>query len=71
MRPTPIEACEAMVLWFEAEDQNLGTFHDRMNLCKYAEWAARKALGQDVGEFKGVPQLVLMPATEPEGQPDE
>lgn len=55
-----LEACKAMVLWFDAEDKNLGTFHDKMDLCKYAEWAARKALGQEVGEFEGVPKLVLV-----------
>lgn len=54
-----LAAAEAMVRWFDAEDGNLGTFHGRMDLCKYAEWTARKALGQEVGEFEGVPRLVL------------
>lgn len=52
-------AGEAMVRWFDAEDQTLGSFHDRMDLCKYAEWAARRALGEDVGEFEGVPRLII------------
>lgn len=55
------QAVEAMVRWFDAERDNLGTFHDKMDLCKYAEWAARKALGEDVGEFKGVPRLLIRP----------
>jgi len=53
------EAVEACVQWFDAEDKYLGTFHDRMDLCCYAEWACRKALGQDVGEFKGVPRILI------------
>jgi len=52
-------AVEAAVLWFDAEDEYLGTFHDRMDLCCYAEWAARKAIGQDAGDFKGVPRLLI------------
>jgi hypothetical protein len=52
-------AVKAMVRWFDAEDQNMGSFHDRMDLCKYAEWAARRALGEDVGEFEGVPRLII------------
>lgn len=59
-------AVEAMVLWFDAENQNLGSFHEKMDLCAYAEWTARRAMGQDVGDFKGVPRLVLTI-----GQPDE
>lgn len=54
-----LTAVEAMVRWFVAEDQHLGTFHDRMDLCAFTEWTARKALGQEVGEFKGVPRLIL------------
>ena len=54
------KACEAMVRWFDAENQTLGTFHDRMDLCKYAEWCTRRALGEDVGDFEGVPQLLLI-----------
>ena len=53
------EAAEAMLRWFEAEDKHLGTFHDRMDLCQYVEWASRKALGEDVGEFEGVPRLII------------
>ncbi len=52
------EAVEASVQWFEAEDKHLGTFHDRMDMCNYAEWISRKALGQDVGKFEGVPRLI-------------
>jgi hypothetical protein len=53
------DAVTAIVAWFDAEDQNTGTFWDRCDLCKYAEWAARRALGQDVGEYKGIPRLVI------------
>jgi hypothetical protein len=61
------EAAESMVAWFDAEDKNLGSFHDRMDLCKHAEWTARKALGQDVGEFEGVPRLILTIGMKEEG----
>ncbi len=62
------QAAEAMVLWFDAEGKNLGTFHQKMDLCKYSEWCARKALGQEVGEFEGVPQLVIGSLTSPTGR---
>ena len=58
------EACKAMVAWFDAENKHLGTFRDRMDLCKYTEWTARRALGQDVWEFAGVPRLLLQIANE-------
>ena len=63
--PDFARAVEAMVLWFDAENDDLGTFHDKMDLCKYAEWCARRALGQEVGEFEGVPRLVLVLAEHP------
>lgn len=52
-------AIAAQIRWFNAERDGLGTFHDRMDLCKYSEWAARKAMGEDVGEFEGVPRLII------------
>jgi hypothetical protein len=57
--PTLRDAAEANLAWFEAEDYSLGSFNDRMDLCKYVEWACKKALGQEVGEFKGVPRFIL------------
>lgn len=61
--PTKLEtfqwAAEAVVRWFDAEAHNLGSFHDKMDLCKFAEWATRKALGEDNGDFVGVPRLVI------------
>lgn len=53
-------AVTAMVAWFDAEKADTGTFWDKAELCKYAEWAARKAIGQDVGEFEGIPRLFLV-----------
>lgn len=54
------KAATAMVAWFDAEKKDTGTFWEKADLCKYAEWAARKALGQDVGEFEGIPRLFLV-----------
>jgi hypothetical protein len=59
-----VQALEAHERWFEAENKYLGTFHDRMNLCSYAEHLMHKALAhvrgeQFTDEWKGVPQLVL------------
>jgi len=65
------QATIAMVAWFDNENAPLKkdiygsrsstkAFYERMDLCKYAEWCARKALGQPVPEeFEGVPRLVL------------
>lgn len=57
-----LEACRAMVNWFDGEmlsgDERMD-WRDLYDLCKYAEWCARKALGQDVGEFEGCPRLVI------------
>ena len=57
--PTYKDAAEACIAWFDAESKGLGTFHQRMDLCKYSEWACRKANGEDLEEFKGVPQIIL------------
>lgn len=54
-----LEALEAVVAWFDAEDQHTGSFHDKMELCNYAEWVSRKALGQEVGEYVPVPKLLI------------
>jgi len=61
------QAVIAMVAWFDNENAPLKkdrssteAFHERMDLCAYAEWCSRKALGQPVSEeFEGVPRLVL------------
>jgi len=47
------------VAWFNAENCNLGSFQDKMELCKLTEYYSRKALGEDVGEYKGVPRISL------------
>ena len=57
--PTKDEAIEACIAWFDAETKTLGTFHNRMELCNYSEWACRKVAGQYVEEYKGTPQLVF------------
>ena len=54
------EACRACEEWHRAESEGLGTFHDRMDLCSYSEWATKRALGLPCDdEWKGVPRLVL------------
>ena len=62
--PELLEVCIAMACWFKAEDETLGTFHDRMDLCSYAEFLTRRALAKVNGamfneEWTGVPQLIL------------
>ena len=57
--PSLKDAVEASVAWFDAEHRGLGSFYDRMELSNYSEWACRKSIGQDVGEYKGVPRLIL------------
>lgn len=65
------QAVIAMVAWFDNENNSLKkdkygsrsttkAFYERMDCCAYAEWCARKALGQSVSEeFEGVPRLTL------------
>lgn len=55
-----LEAVKAYMLWHIAEDKNLGTFHAKMDLCSYSEWAAKKALGlPHEPEWRGVPHIVI------------
>jgi hypothetical protein len=55
-----LEAVKAYMLWHVAEDKNLGTFHAKMDLCSYAEWAGKKALGlPHAPEWKGVPRIAI------------
>jgi hypothetical protein len=55
-----LEAVKAYKLWDVAEEKPLGTFHDRMDLCSYAQWAGDVALGRPhQAEWEGVPRLVL------------
>jgi len=44
---------------FEAESKNLGTYHDKMQLCSYSEWACKKALGLTKGEWVPVPVITI------------
>ena len=55
------EAVEAEVAWHDAEDNpKTSTFGERMDLCHYSEWLAKRALGRDVpAEYEGIPRLVL------------
>ena len=62
------EALEAHEAWAEAEHGSLGTFHQRMELCNYAEWLTEKVLAELRGEpfnktFEGVPRLLIEPGT--------
>jgi len=55
-----LEAVKAYMMWHIAEDKNLGTFHAKMDLCSYAEWAGKKALGLPHDEiWRGVPRLEI------------
>ena len=55
-----LEAVRASAHWADAEQQTLGTFDMRMNLCSYAEWCCDKALGRPHDEeWTGVPHIVL------------
>lgn len=55
-----LEAVEAYVLWNIAEDKNIGTFHEKMDLYSYAKWAGNKALGlPHDSEWRGVPSIVI------------
>lgn len=63
-----VKALRAHRAWDLAERTNIGTFHDRMELCNYAQWLTEKTLrlidGEPEGEpFEGVPRLLLNPAT--------
>ncbi len=55
------DALLAHAIWSLAENKNLGTFHDKMDLCSYAEWATNRALGlpNEKEEWVGVPRIVL------------
>jgi chromosome segregation ATPase len=55
------EAVEADVLWHDSEDNHkTTTFDERMDLCHYSEWLAKRAIGRDVpDEYEGIPRLVL------------
>jgi hypothetical protein len=59
-----IEAIEANARWFKAENETLGSFHDRMNLCSYSEFMTAKALAHVRGEafeqeWQGVPRFII------------
>lgn len=56
------DAVEAEVAWHDAEDEHpkTTTFEERLDLCHYSEWAARRAIGRDVpDEYVPLPKLVL------------
>lgn len=55
-----LDAVKAYKLWDLAEENNLGSFSDKMNLCSYAQWAADRALGRaHAKEWTPVPQITL------------
>lgn len=56
-----LEACRA---WHIAEDKNIGSHHDRMELCHYSHWLTNKTLAKVNGkifteEYKGLLRIVL------------
>lgn len=57
--PTKEDAIKACIAWFDAESKNIGSSRFKMDLCHYSEWACRKSMGQDVGEYKGLPRITL------------
>ena len=59
-------ALEAHLAWSYAEEQPMpksSTWEERMDLCKYAEWATLEALGYNPEKFVGVPhfQMIVWP----------
>lgn len=48
-----------MVAWFEAESEpnKTTTFDERVELCNYAEWCARRALGLAAETYEGIPHI--------------
>jgi hypothetical protein len=55
-----LEACIANAVWFFAENNSRGTFYDRMDMCSFAEWTTKKALGIECSKkWEGVPRLLL------------
>lgn len=52
------EAAQANLAWHVAEELSIGSFQARMELCNYAQWLTRKALG-DLSDYEGVPRLLL------------
>jgi hypothetical protein len=59
-----VKALEAHALWAKAENEHLGTFHERMDLCSYAEFMTEKALAHVRGElfekeWQGVPRIII------------
>lgn len=56
------EALEACAAWHYAESNNVGSFQEKMELCKYSEWATQKALGLSSGvQYEGVPRMFIWP----------
>lgn len=57
-----LEAVKASCLWALAEQEHLGSFNTRLDLCSYAEWCCDRALGRPHdSEWHGVPRIVLTP----------
>ena len=56
-----LEAVRAYKLWDICEEEHLSTFHGRMDICSYAQWAGDRALGRPHdAKWCGVPWLVLI-----------
>lgn len=54
-------ASQANLDWHESENKSLGTFWERVELCDYSQWCAKKALGLPCDEeYPGIPKLVLV-----------
>jgi hypothetical protein len=53
-----LAACRAHLAWELAERDMSITFQARMELCNYAQWLTRKALGE-VADYVGVPRIIL------------
>ena len=55
------EALEAHQAWAIAEEKHLGDFDVRSELCYYANHLTEKALGLTVGDYEGVPHMIVFP----------
>jgi hypothetical protein len=58
--PRMYRACRAHLAWELAEEsrEEIATFNERMDLCNYAQWLTRQALG-GTEEFSGVPHIFI------------
>ena len=47
------------VAWLYAEEGDVTSFQQNMELCNLTEHYSKKAIGEDVGDYKSVPRITL------------